>query len=292
MRRALDLSALRSFVAVADAGGVTRAANLLNLTQSAVSMQMKRLEEALNVSLLDRSARTVALTTAGEMLLSYSRRMLEMNDEVVCRLTDTAYEGELVLGVPHDIVFPHIPGVLQRFSTEFPRVKVQLVSSYTRRLKEQFARGECDIILTTEDAPDADGVTLSNLPMVWVGAPGGAAWKSRPLRLAFESVCAFRAPVQAALDKAGIGWEMAVESDSSRTIEVGVSADLAITVSLEGMAPAYLEQIPPTRNLPALPSRQINLYASRLEATLPRDRIVALLKQSYSTACQSVGRVA
>lgn len=292
MRRALDLSALRSFVAVADAGGVTRAANLLNLTQSAVSMQMKRLEEALNVSLLDRSARTVALTTAGEMLLSYSRRMLEMNDEVVCRLTDTAYEGELALGVPHDIVFPHIPGVLQRFSTEFPRVKVQLVSSYTRRLKEQFARGECDIILTTEDAPDADGVTLANQPMVWVGAPGGSAWKSRPLRLAFETVCAFRAPVQAALDKAGIDWEMAVESDSSRTIEVGVSADLAVTVSLEGMAPAYLEQIPPTRNLPALPSRQINLYASRLEATLPRDRIVTLLKQSYSTACQSVGRVA
>ena len=92
--RNLDVTTLRSFVAVAELGGVTRAAGFLNLTQSAVSMQLKRLEELLNLSLIDRSSRSVSLTASGEQLLSYARRMVNLNDEVMSRLTDQAYEGE------------------------------------------------------------------------------------------------------------------------------------------------------------------------------------------------------
>ncbi|NHX27946.1 LysR family transcriptional regulator, partial [Escherichia coli] len=100
MPRNLDLTALRSFVAVSEAGGVTRAAGFLNLTQSAVSMQIKRLEEALDLQLLDRSARQIALTASGEQLLGYARRMLALNDEIYARLTAQEYEGEIALGVP------------------------------------------------------------------------------------------------------------------------------------------------------------------------------------------------
>ncbi len=132
MPRNLDMTALRSFVTVADTGGVTRASGFLNLTQSAVSMQLKRLEEALGLTLLDRSARTIALTASGEQLLGYARRMLNLNDEAHARLTHQEFEGEIVLGVPHDIVYPAIPQVLQRFHGDYPRVKVQLISSYTR----------------------------------------------------------------------------------------------------------------------------------------------------------------
>ena len=91
--RNLDLTALRSFVAVAEEGGVTKAAGFLNLTQSAVSMQLKRLEELLGLELLDRSGRTIALTASGEQLLAYARRMIALNDEVIGRLTDQAFEG-------------------------------------------------------------------------------------------------------------------------------------------------------------------------------------------------------
>ena len=175
MARNLDITALRSFVAVADCGGVTRAAGYLNLTQSAVSMQLKRLEESLDSHLLDRSARTIALTASGEQLLSYARRMLELNDEVYGRLTAQEYEGEIVLGVPHDIVYPSIPQVLQQFHANFPRMRVNLVSSYTLKLKEMFARGEADLIMTTEDGLDAGGETIAELPLVWIGAIGGSA---------------------------------------------------------------------------------------------------------------------
>ena len=104
MPRNLDLTALRSFVTVAECGGVTRAAGQRNLTQSAVSMQLKRLEEALDQPLLDRTGRGVTLTAQGEQLLSYGRRMMALNDEVWARMTHQAFEGEIVLGVPHDVV--------------------------------------------------------------------------------------------------------------------------------------------------------------------------------------------
>ncbi len=155
MARNLDMTALRSFVAVADSGGVTRAASYLNLTQSAVSMQLKRLEESLDCRLLDRSSRTIALTAQGEQMLSYARRMLDLNDEAYGRLTAQEFEGEIVLGVPHDIVYPSIPQVLQQFHAAFPRMRVTLMSSFTKQLKEDFLRGDCDMILGTEDAVDA-----------------------------------------------------------------------------------------------------------------------------------------
>jgi len=261
MIRNLDLTALRSFVTVAEVGGVTRAAGQLHLTQSAVSMQLKRLEEALGQSLLDRSGRSIALTAQGELLLSYGRRLLALNDEVWRRMTNQAYEGELVLGVPHDIVYPHIPGVLKKFAAAYPRVKINLVSSFTNDLKSLFVAGEADLILTTENRPEAGAVCLAEVDFVWMGAEGGAAWKSRPLRLAYEKRCIFRPIAQKALDEAGIPWEMAVESDSAMTVEASLSADMAVHACLRGTL-RNLNEIDHRGALPEMPSMRINMMVA------------------------------
>jgi DNA-binding transcriptional LysR family regulator len=282
MLRNLDMVSLRSFVAVADVGGVTRAAGFLNLTQSAVSMQIKRLEEMLDLKLIDRSSRAINLTGEGELLLGYARRMLAMNDEAVQRLTSEVHEGEIVLGVPHDIVYPAIPQVLQRFAREFPRMKVQLVSSFTRVLKAQFDKGEAHVILTTEDAEVTGGETLAELPMVWVGAHRGQAWRGRPLKLAYEHHCIFRARVQAALDKAGVPWEMAVESDSSRTVEASVSADLAVHTVLSGSEPPYVERIAHGGALPELPSMCVNMYVARPSHSPTVELLAGFIRQAYA----------
>ncbi|WP_456389783.1 LysR family transcriptional regulator [Profundibacter sp.] len=281
MPRNLDMTALRSFAAVAEAGGVTKASGFLNLTQSAVSMQLKRLEQSLDLKLLERSGRGVVLTGAGEQLLGYARRMLALNDEVFSRLTDQAYEGEVVIGVPHDIVYPAIPQVLQRFATEYPRVNVRLVSSFTMGLRKMFERGECDMILTTEDSLENGGETLLTLPLIWIGAPNGTIWKSRPLRLAYEHTCIFRAGVQKKLDDAGIPWEVVVESDSTRTIEASVSADLAVHTVLEGMEPPYLEAISHNGALPDLTTKQINLYVSHLATGQVVEDMAEFVRQAY-----------
>lgn len=260
MPRNLDLTALRAFVTVAEAGGVTRAAGFLNLTQSAVSMQLKRLEEGLGLGLLDRSRRGIALTAKGEQLLGYARRMIDLNDEIYGRLTAQEYEGEVVLGVPHDIVYPDLPQVLHRFALAYPRVRVQLLSGFTSRLHDQFSRGEAALILTTEDSPREGGETLASRPLVWVGAPGGQAWRARPLRLAFEQSCIFRQSVQRRLDEAGIAWQMAVDTNSSRSVEATVSADLAVHAMVEGAEPAHFERIAHGGALPELRQITINLY--------------------------------
>jgi DNA-binding transcriptional LysR family regulator len=281
MMRNLDVTSLRSFVAVAETGGVTKAAGFLHLTQSAVSMQLKRLEEALGLALLDRSARTIGLTAAGEQLLSYARRMIDLNDEVFTRLTDKEYEGEIVLGVPGDIVYPAIPVVLQRFNAAFPRVRVTLLSSYTRKLKGLYSKGGCDLILTTEDGLDRGGEVLIERPLVWVGAIGGTAWRQRPLRLAFETSCVFRAQVQRALDEAGMSWEMAVESESTRTVEASVSADLAIHAALDGHEPPYVERIDHGGDLPTLSTFKINLYGADAKGDAPKVALADLVRQSF-----------
>lgn len=282
MIRNLDLTALRSFVTVAETGGVTRAAHQLHLTQSAVSMQIKRLEEMLQLPLLDRAGRGVALTAHGEQLLSYGRRILTINDEAISRMMHDAYEGEVRLGVPTDIVYPHIPRVLRQFDRDYPRVKVHLVSSYTRRLKEMLAGGELELILTTEDLATEGGEVLADERLVWVGAPGGTAWRTRPLRIAFEQQCLFRPWVQAALDRAGIAWEMAVDTRATRTVEASVSADLAVHAMLKVAVSPYLEPIAHGGTLPELPSSQIVLYRGRQALGAPVDSLAELLRQSYS----------
>ncbi|MDW3222714.1 MAG: LysR family transcriptional regulator [Paracoccaceae bacterium] len=280
--RNLDVTTLRSFVAVADAGGVTRAAGFLHLTQSAVSMQLKRLEELLGLELLDRSGRTIALTASGEQLLVYARRMVALNDEVIGRLTDQAHEGEIVLGVPHDIVYPAIPQVLKQFHAAFPRVKVQLVSSYTRALKEKFGRGECDLILTTENNVEPGAQTLCKKPLRWIGAPGGAAWRQKPLKLAFGRLCTFRPRVVEALDASGIPWDVIVETESDRTIEATVSADLAVHTMIEGTEPPHLERIDHGGALPDLPTQLINLYGAQGKKGIVHDTLADFLRRSFA----------
>lgn len=260
--RNLDVTTLRSFVAVADLGGVTKAAGFLHLTQSAVSMQLKRLEELLSVALLDRSGRGIGLTAEGEQFLGYARRMVTLNDEVIRRLTHEEYEGEITLGVPHDIVYPVIPRVMQQFAAAFPRVRVHLVSQFTRALIPQFQRGEIDLILTTESGTSPGAEDLCTLPMAWIGAPGGACWRRRPLRFASGNVCVFRATAIRALDSAGIEWELAVDTASDRTVEATVSADLGVMAMIEGTQPPHLEVIDHGGALPDLGQQRINMYGA------------------------------
>ncbi|MGB8814287.1 MAG: LysR family transcriptional regulator [Paracoccaceae bacterium] len=281
MARNLDLTALRSFVAVADAGGVTRAAGLLNLTQSAVSMQIKRLEEALAQNFFSRAARKLVLTPEGEQLLGYARRMLALNDEVLSRLTDSGYEGELRLGVPCDIVYPQIPGILKSLAREFPRVRINLVSSFTQELLEGFGRGEFDMILTTEDAPGPGGEVLSTRDLVWLGAAEGTAAQRRPVRLGFVDICRFRNMAQMALDNADIPWEMGFEGDSEQVVEATVAADLAITARLRGSIWDGVTVIEAGNLLPELGQFKVCLYDAGLKKGEVAQTLLAQIRCAY-----------
>ena len=202
----LDLGTLRSFVTIADSGSMTRAASRLYMTQSAISMQIKRLESNLGFSVFDRSSQGMKPTSEGEQLLQYANQMLALNDEAMGRLTSPDYEGIVRLGAPSDVIYPHVPNAIREYSRDFPRVQVKFTASRTTALREEFDLGQQDVILTTEHEPGPGGKVINTQPLVWTGAEDGIAWKKRPLPLCFCKNCAFRPTATAALDAAGIGW--------------------------------------------------------------------------------------
>lgn len=116
------------------------------------------------------------MTAEGEPLLGYGRRMTTMNDDIFSQMTGQAYERALVLGGPHDTIYPGILWTLQFFCAEYPRMRLQVLSSWTLRLKELFVEGQRYIFLATEDHVDPNGETLVTKPMGWYGAPSGSAW--------------------------------------------------------------------------------------------------------------------
>ena len=284
MPRNLDLASLRSFVTVADVGGVTRAAGYLNLTQSAVSMQIKRLEDALGMTLFLRAARKLALSPEGEQLLSYGRRMLALNDEALSQLASTCCQGEIRLGVPHDVVYPAIPGILKRMAQAYPRVRINLVSSFTILMKQDFARGAFDVMLTTEEAPDAGAEVLSSRALVWVGAQEGNAWQRRPLRLGFKDTCIFRPRAQTALEAAGIPWEMATGGESEQAVEATVAADLAVSVRMVGSIPEGMTPIAGENQLPPVGEMKLGLYRASRRNDEAIDLLINELRCAYG-AC-------
>ena len=139
-------------------------------------------------------------------------------------------------------------------------MKVQLISAYTSMLKPAFAKGEIDVIMTTESAPDPNAEVLDERPLCWIGAPGGSAWRQRPIRYASARTCIFRGSAIRAMESAGIDWENAVETASDRTVEATLSADLAIGAMLEGTEPPMLVRVEHGGVLPALGTQKICLY--------------------------------
>lgn len=264
--RDIDVTLLRSFIAVAETGGMTSAARHLNLTQAAVSQQIKRLETLFDAELFDRSQKQVRLTGTGERLVAYARRMLTLNHEVWSVITAPAFEGEVRLGVPHDIVGTFMPGILRTFARAWPRVNVTLVSDTTPTLLDLLAQGEIDLTLTTEAVPA--GETLLTDALVWVGAPEGEAHAKSPLPVALGGeTCAFRAGAIAALSKADRDWRIMCQVGSLEPVYAVLEADLAVAPFLRSTVSSKLDIISEDKGLPPLPPYHVNLHVPALEVS-------------------------
>jgi DNA-binding transcriptional LysR family regulator len=285
MPRHLDLVSLRSLVTVADLGGVTRAAGVLNLTQSAVSMQIRRLEAQLGATLFARTGARMVPTPACEALLPAARRMLSLNDEALARFASETHSRKLLrLGVPYDIVASQMPGVLRAMATARPECRVDLTTSYSRQLRAGFEAGAYDIVLTTEETPGPGAEVLGRRLLHWVGATasGGAA-ALRPLPVAFKPDCAFRAPALAALEAAGIDWVAVPDGGSETVIETTVAAGLGLTVRMEGNIPLGCVAVGEAAGLPSPGETFVCLY-HRVSGDASADLLIGMLAAAYAGA--------
>ncbi|AWM85964.1 LysR substrate-binding domain-containing protein [Microvirga sp. 17 mud 1-3] len=265
MARNLDISLLRAFVAVADTGGMTAASGVLNLTQAAVSQQIKRLEEQIGEELFARDRRGMKLTGAGERLFGRAKRLLALNDEIWTEMTTPEYEGQVRLGIPSDIITTYLPTFLKNFARSYPRVQISLQSGSSARLRSELQAGRVDVVLATELSCDPEGENLVMDRLVWVGARGGEAARQRPLPVSIGcSDCAFRAPIREALQQVGIEWRSTSEVTNTSAQVATVAADIAVMAWMASTVPEGLEVLGRDSGLPPLPPFTVNLY-------LPRD---------------------
>ncbi|MEP4293607.1 MAG: LysR family transcriptional regulator, partial [Rhizobiaceae bacterium] len=190
----LESDLMRSFAVIAEIGSFTAAARRLNRTPSAISMQMKKLEDQLGRRLFFREGRSVGLTADGEMLLSYAQDMLRLNEAAIARFQVPALEGLVRFGAPDDFGTQFLPPVLRRFADSHPQVEVEVVLGTTRDLLSRFEAGRLDLtLITSVTGTNNDGIgeIVYVEQLVWVGLKAGKAVKSPviPLALADTGCC-------------------------------------------------------------------------------------------------------
>ena len=231
----LDLELLRSFVSVVDSGGFTRAGERVHRTQSTVSQQIKRLEDDLGQPLLNRTAKDVTPTEAGERLLSYARRLLSLAEEARDVLSRPGNEGAIRLGVPEDFAAYRLTRLLASFSRSRPGLRLDVRVDQSTYLRRDLERGELDLALFKRSAGEKGGIAVWPERVHWVTSkthPIDAEIRSVPL-IGFPTGCLYRARAIHAIESAGRAWHMAYTSSSLTGIQAAVAAGLGLSILSE-----------------------------------------------------------
>ena len=226
----LDVDLLKTFLAIADTGSFTRAADDVNKTQSAVSMQMKRLEELLGRPLFSRDGRSIRFTVDGERLIEYARRMVAMNDEAVAAFTRPDLTGTIRFGTPDDYADHFLPEILARFARSHPLVTVDVDCLNSGTLSERIANGEMDLALISCGCEERTGrQKVRDEPLVWVTSARHSTHLLDVVPVAVSQVgCAWRSVALTALERGGRKFRVAYASSNSNAVNAAVQAGLAV----------------------------------------------------------------
>ncbi|MHA6574224.1 LysR family transcriptional regulator [Pseudomonas yamanorum] len=254
----IDTEVLRTFVAIADQGGFTRAGEQVNRTQSAVSMQMKRLEEdVLQRKLFERDGRQVRLTPEGQVLLGYARRILKLHSEVFNTLREPHMVGLVRIGTPDDYVMRYLPGILKRFSKAYPLIQIEMHCESSPILMQ---RRDLALTVISREPGNEMGELLRNERMVWVAAPCFCLDDHSALPLAISGMDSFCTQwTRAALDAISRDYRLAYHSSNGAAIQAVVGAGLAVTVSMESLVTEDLRVLGSEEGFPPLPSVNLRL---------------------------------
>lgn len=272
MYRDIDITIVRAFLAVVETGSVTRAAELMNLSQGAISQQIKRLEQLSGHALFARAGRRLVLSPEGRNLTVSATQLVAANDQLWASLRQPVFQGEVRFGAPYDIIGSYTPPILRRFSKAFPAIRVTLICQDSVVLLSELRDGNIDLALTTELGCGKGGETLRSDRLVWAGARGGEAFRRDPLPLSLGAdACVFRPIAIAALRKARREWLAVCEVSNMEPVRATLEADLAVAPLLGHSVPDSLEILAPGKRLPKLPEFRINLY----QAANPKPVVLA-----------------
>lgn len=251
---------LRTFVAAAETESYTAAANTVHRTQSAVSMQMKRLEEGIGNLLFARNGHSMKLTTEGHKLLWYARRILKLHDEALAAITTPEMKGKVRLGAPDDYAERLLSNVLTRFSVSHPQVQVDVTCEPSHRLLESFDSGNLDLVILTNGETGKRGDQIYREQVVWISSDKHLTHEQDPIPLAmYHDHCIFREWAIKKLDQAGKRYRIAYTSANTMGIFAAVKAGLAIAPVGLSTLPPGVRVLTPSDGFPELPLSAITL---------------------------------
>ncbi len=256
----LDIDQLKTFLAIADTGSFTRAADEVNKTQSAVSMQMKRLEESIGRSLFVRDGRGSRFSSDGERFVEQARKIVAMNDEIVATFTKPELTGSVRFGTPDDYADLFLPEVLGRFARSHPQVMVDVECLPSERLMEKIKRADIDLALVTFFNNEGEGEVLRREELVWVTSARHSTHTLDPLPIATaDPSCSWRRISTAALDSAGHRYRVAYTSPNRNAVDSAVLQGLAIAAMAEICVRPGMRILRPDEGFPRLGAFGIGL---------------------------------
>lgn len=280
-----DPELLRSFVSVSETRGFTNAARALNRTQSAVSLQIKRLEEEVGERLFRRTSRQVVPTRAAEALLPYARRILHLQDEATAAVGSAGRGRSLRLGITEEQALIYLPNIIPLFSERFPGVQLNVVCDLSTGLQERMEEGELDIALAIRHGSVGKGEVVGRERLVWVGHESFRNEPDEALPLAVNPAgCIYRGYGLAALGQAQRKWRIVYVSSSPTGINLALESGMAATIKALRSVPAYCRILDGETGIPPLPQVDVELHRSPTALSEVTDGFLDLLYREIEAA--------
>ncbi len=287
MTALFDSDQLRTFIAIVETGSFTRAAEVVHKTQSAVSMQMKRLEERTGRALFERDGRASKLTEDGERLLDYARRIVKLNSEAIAAFNVAKLSGRVRLGVPDDYADRYLPEILVRFSRTHPAVEVSVICEPTAMLLERIAVDDIDLAIITHTGSRDPAEIVRVERLLWVTSAAHAVHEEEVVPLALgRPVCCWRDAATGALDAVGRPHRVLYSSWSSNAVGAAVTAGLAVSVLPESAVRSGMRILTPSDGYPALPSCRIGVVRTKHSSSPIVDVLARQIAESLDNLTQ------
>ena len=289
----LDIDQLRSLIAISDTGSFTRAADVVFKTQSAVSMQMKRLEEQLGRAIFAKEGRGAKLTEDGERLLDYARKIVRLSGECVASFSDAVLSGRVRLGVPDDYADRYLPEILVRFTRSHPKVEVTVMCEPSPMLIERIHGSELDLAIISMNRPRESAEVVRHERLLWVTSAHHAVHEARPLPLALgRPTCGWRQAATERLEAMGVPFRVLYASWNSTAVGAAVLSGLAIGVLPESAIRSGMRVLGPTDGFPPLPEVRIALMRNKSADSAITSALASQIVQSLDNLSQARARVA
>lgn len=274
---------LRTFVAAAERSNFTAAGTIVHRTQSAVSMQMKRLEEEIGESLFQREGRAMHLTQTGEAFLPYARRMLRLHDEALTAIRRPEMNGRVRMGAPYDYAEKVLPKVLARFAEIWPFVEVEVVFDRGSRLRSALSGGRLDLIILSDIGMQPDAEPVFRDQVVWVTSDKHIVHETVPLPLAvYHQECSFRRWAVKSLEKIGREYRIAYTSPSVAGILAAVKSGLAVATVERNVVPPELRILTPEEGFPELPTATTSMIVGEAKQSLVVQTLANHIAESFN----------